>query len=558
MSEDTDCLTAALDWIDALDGEPARPAPPDSAPSQLLDIPGPRAPRLAIAEMVGDRSEIDTAAFGDLVDATARGLVGGGVDRGDRIALMIPPGIDLAVTLFACWRAGAIAVLVDSGLGRSGMSAAMKAADPDHLVGVPKALAAARTLRWPGRRICTTALGRAVASAVGADADLPTLRTTPGELPPRAASGQVAAMAFTSGATGPSKGVLYTHAGLAAQRDAIASLYDITSDDRLVAAFAPFALYGPLLGIPSVVPDMDVAAPATLTAAALGDAVERVGATLVFASPAALTNVVRTHTELTPAHRTAFERVRLLLSAGAPVRPGLLRDAVALFPNATAATPYGMTECLPVASITLPEIESAADGDGVCVGVPLPTVDVLIRPLDGSELTSDADIVGEIVVRAPHLRLGYDRLWHTEHLASQPPGWHSTGDVGLLDRSGRLWVGGRTGHVITTGTGPVTPVRLEQQTESLTGVESAAAVGVGPPGVQQLVIVVQPTSPPSSARLADLDLHDRVRAAVGEPVAAVLEVAALPVDRRHNSKIDRARLADWASKLLAGGRITAP
>ena len=92
---------------------------------------------------------------------------------------------------------------------------------------------------------------------------------------------------------------------------------------------------------------MDVTAPATLTAAALGDAVERLDATLVFASPAALANVVRTADELTTAHRAAFGGVRLLLSAGAPVRPSLLRSALDLFPNASARTPYGMTECLP-------------------------------------------------------------------------------------------------------------------------------------------------------------------------------------------------------------------
>lgn len=273
VSEDTDCLDTALTWIAAIDDPPARPSRVDGgAPSRLLDIATPPSRRLAIAEMTGDRAEIDTTEFGDLVDATAAGLAGHGIRPGDRVALMIPPGIDLGVTLVACWKAGAVAVLVDSGLGRRGMSAAMKVARPDHLIGIPKALAAARALRWPGRRIGATVLTTARRVALGADTDLPTLRKQPGTLPPPASEHDVAAVAFTSGATGPSKGVLYTHGALAAQRDSIASLFDITPDDRLVAAFAPFALYGPLLGIPSVVPDMDVAAPGTMTAAALGDA----------------------------------------------------------------------------------------------------------------------------------------------------------------------------------------------------------------------------------------------------------------------------------------------
>ncbi len=558
VSEDTDCLVAAMDWVTALDHDPPRPTTDSGDRSELVIRPAPGRDRLAIVEMTGEQASIDAVAFDSLVESTAAGLAGVGVRPGDRVALMIPPGIDLATTLLACWRAGAVGVLVDSGLGPRGMSAAMRAADPAHLVGVPRALAAARALRWPGRRISVTPIGTTRSTALGVETDLASLRDRPGTVPTAIAADDLAAIAFTSGSTGPSKGVCYTHRQLAAQRDAIASLYGITTDDRLVAAFAPFALYGPLLGIPSVVPDMDVAAPATLSATALGDAVERIGATLVFASPAALANVCRTADRLTPAHRTAFGRVRLLLSAGAPVRPALLRDAAALFPNATAATPYGMTECLPVASITLAEIETATAGDGVCVGEPLPSVDVRIRPFDGGELTSGTGVDGEIVVRAPHARLGYDRLWHTEHRASHPAGWHATGDVGHLDPTGRLWVGGRLDHVITTSSGPVTPVRLEQQVESIPEVESAAAVGVGPTGLQHIVIVVQPTSPPSSARLADLDLHDRVRVAVTQPVAAVFEVAELPVDRRHNSKIDRTRLADWASTALAGGRIGTP
>ncbi len=351
--------------------------------------------------------------------------------------------------------------------------------------------------------------------------ELPTLGSRPGVLPDPPDSSDLAAVVFTSGSTGPSKGVTYTHGQLEAQRDALAGLYGITTDDRLVAAFAPFALFGPALGISSIVPDMDVAAPGTLSAAALGDAVVKAEATMVFASPAALANVVRTADELTERHRAAFERIRIVLSAGAPVRASLLRSAADLFPNATAHTPYGMTECLPVASISLTEIESASGGDGVCVGRPVTGVDVRIRRLDEigratGSLTDQPDMLGEVVVRGAHARSGYDRLWHTEFAASQPPGWHSTGDLGQLDGSGQLWIGGRLSDVIATADGPVAPVRIEHAIESIDGVGLAAVVGVGPPGLQQMVAVVQPASPPRSPRLADLSMLDAVRGANGK------------------------------------------
>jgi acyl-coenzyme A synthetase/AMP-(fatty) acid ligase/pimeloyl-ACP methyl ester carboxylesterase len=574
LPEDVDAAAVVVDWIGdlgRLDGPSADAGLPSDSPScqpmvtsSLADAHGALGERPAIVEMrPGGPRTVSFGRFADLVERTAAGLVHAGVRPGDRVALMIPPGVDLAVTLYACWQAAAVVVLIDSGLGPSGMSAAIRAAAPAYLVGIPKALVAARALRWPGRRISTVGVpgsGRLL-DVVG---DLPTLRRARNVLPTAPESDADAAVVFTSGATGPSKGVRYTHGALQAQRDVLAALYSVTPDDRLVAAFAPFALYGPAAGIPSVVPDMDVARPRTLTATALGDAAVAVGATLVFASPAALTNVVATRGALTEQHRAAFARVRLLLSAGAPVRPSLLAAAAELFPNAVAHTPYGMTECLPVATISLAEIKQAGGGDGVCVGRPAPGVTVRIRRLDErgrptGELLDYPDVLGEVVIRAAHARAGYDRLWHTEYLTSQPAGWHATGDVGRLDRAGRLWIGGRLGHVVTTPHGPVAPVGLEQAVEDLAGVTAAAVVGVGPVGAQQLVVLLAPDDPPARPRPATLDLLDRVRTvAGGRDVVAVFELPRLPVDRRHNSKIDRTRLAGWAEQALRGRRMRTP
>jgi acyl-CoA synthetase (AMP-forming)/AMP-acid ligase II len=231
-----------------------------------------------------------------------------------------------------------------------------------------------------------------------------------------------------------------------------------------------------------------------------------------------------------------------------------------------------MTEALPTTSISLPQISDAmavrsAVAAGVCVGLPVTDTEVQIAPLDhhgraSESLSNEPGIVGEIVIRAPHMRDGYDRLWHTELLTSQPTGWHRSGDVGQLDEQGRLWVGGRIGHVITTPTGPVTPVGIEQEIEEIERVALAAVVGVGPVGTQQLVVVVELNSPDRKPQLADLALLDQCRVASGQAgcpdVAAVLLVPELPVDRRHNSKVDRTRVASWAAKVLAGGKLVSP
>ena len=129
-------------------------------------------------------------------------------------------------------------------------------------------------------------------------------------------------MVFTSGATGPAKGVVYRHRQVRAQVDLLRATYDLQADDTFVAAFAPFSILGPALGLGSSVPAIDVTSPDTLTASLLADATAAVDARVVFASPAALRTVVATSAELTPAQRDALSRVRLLMSAGAPVSAG--------------------------------------------------------------------------------------------------------------------------------------------------------------------------------------------------------------------------------------------
>lgn len=573
VSEDTDVASIVVDWLQTLGADET--PPPLSAPVDLtaaLRDPA-IADRIAIHEMGADGRSVTFGELDELVQRTAEGLFGtGGVQVGDRVAVMIPPGVDLAIALYACWRMGAVPVLIDGGLGPAQMGAAMKVAHPNHLIGIRRALAAARTLRWPGRRIAVEPTHRVARRLLGVEHDLASLQDAPSVPLPAVDPDAEAAVVFTSGATGPSKGVRYSAARIDTQIRTLVEQYNISADDSLVAAFAPFALYGPAMGIPSTVPDMDVSSPGTLTAATLLDAVEAVDASLVFASPAAILSVLETLDELGARDRTALDHVRLLLSAGAPVPSHVLRAAVdRLVPNAAAHTPYGMTECLPVADIDLVSLESlgpdALHHLGVCVGMPVDSVELLIDPLDEIGVptglpTSEPGLLGEVRVRAAHQRLGYDRLWHTTHLASPADGTHATGDIGTIDADGRLWIGGRTGHVIRTATGPVAPTPIERAVDMLDGIRRSAAVGVGPAGAQVVVVIAETSDAGRRPCQSSLDRIDRIRAAVAEAtgldVAACLEVPSLPVDRRHNSKIDRTHLADWATGVLEGGSVRNP
>ncbi len=501
----------------------------------------------AVVEVGGVR--VSWAQLHHRVMALAGGLVAAGVRPGDRVALLVPPSADLTAAVYAVWRAGAVIVVADRGLGLRGMGRALRGAAVDHVIGTAQGLLAAQAMRLPGTRIADHPLP-------GVRHDLVTLAGLTAPLPV-ADDDAECAVVFTSGATGPAKGVAYRHRQVQAQVDLIRRTYALTRDDRLVAAFAPFAIYGPALGIASAVPDVDVTRPASLTAAALADAVAAVDATVVFASPAALRNVVATGGGLEPLQRNALDGVRLLMSAGAPVGLPLLRSVQRLLPQAELHTPYGMTEALPVADVSLPQLAAAGAGDGVCVGRPLPGVDVRVSPLSASgaaegELTDRPGVTGEVCVRAPHVKDHYDALWATERLSSRDPGWHRTGDVGHLDAEGRLWVEGRMQHVVTTPDGPLTPVGVEQRVEALDEVQAAAVVGVGPVGTQAVAVVVVPGAGSTRSPVAGLALADRVRDAAGTAVAAVLVRDALPVDIRHASKVDRGAVARWAADVLAG------
>ena len=504
----------------------------------------------------------------------ANGLLELGVRPGDRVSMLVPPGNNLTAALYACLKIGALAVVADAGLGPRGMTRATTSADPQWIIGELPGLSLARAFNWPGRRISVSPLGPLQRRLFKVETSLTTLsRTSHHAQLPTPAKDADAAILFTSGSTGPAKGVRYTHGDISALAAVLTRIFDVKEGTGLVAGFPPFALLGPAIGATSVTPEMSVTKPKTLTASAISDAIIAGHATMVFASPAAYTNVAATASQLDAEQKAACAQVELVLSAGAPVPLELMDSIAEVFPNANIHSPYGMTEGLLLTDIDRAGVAAATATSnlGVCVGRPIDGVELALAPIDESGKSSESLLsgvdsqgrLGEFVVSAAHIKSGYDNLWATTAESARDglhgKNWHRTNDIGHIDSEGRVWLEGRLQHVVTTPRGPVGPGGLEALIDSNDHVSRSSIVGIGPQGTQSLVAVLDAEGTDLTPGLAPLDLTARLRKQVagvaGHDLTAVLVAPTFPTDIRHNSKIDRARLAVWADHVLSGGSV---
>jgi olefin beta-lactone synthetase len=510
----------------------------------------PDAPALVLPRGTG----FATTSYGRLdarVDAVAAGLRHAGLRPGMRTALLVPPTVDFFVLAFALMRLRTVPVLVDPGIGRDKVKDCLAEAAPEAFVGVAKAHLARRLLGWAPRAEALVSVG--AVPVPGAR----TLRRVeqdgrwrlPFE-PPVRPDGAPATIVFTSGSTGPPKGVEHGEQQLLAQARMIAELYGMGPGEVSLATFPPFALFGPVLGMTTVVPRMDATRPASVRPARVLRAANRFGATVMFGSPALLDTVSRAGGRM--------PTLRRVISAGAPVPRSVQRRTLAMLgAGAQVHTPYGATEALPVATIGSDELLELPE-DGICVGRPVPGVDVaLIRVVEGPieamspDLLVEAGEVGEVVVRGPVVSPAYaDR---PEATAAAKLRWdgqiaHRMGDLASRDDAGRLWFAGRTAHVVHTSGGPMYSVPCEEVFNLHPAVRRSALVGTGAAGSQTPVICIQlepgvRASPALTQELLAVARADeRTRR-----IERVLYRDEMPVDIRHNSKIDRPQLGRWAA-----------
>lgn len=494
----------------------------------------------------------------------AFGLERIGITRGTRTILMVTPGMEFFITIFAMFKTGAVPVVVDPGMGIDRMLQCFQQGSPKAFIGIEKAhllrkfkpgffksvkqwVTVGRRWFWGGYTLDQL--------FIDTDDPYPYARTKRDE---------TAAIVFTTGSTGPAKGVVYTHGNFDAQLKQIQEHFLIEPEEIDLPTFPLFALFDPILGMTAVIPDMDPTKPAFVNPEKIIEAIDDHGVTNMFASPALLNRVG----EFGRKNRIKLPSLRRVVSAGAPVTPDNIEQfSYMLSDHAQIHTPYGATEAVPIISIGSNEILAetrrlSEKGFGICIGRPICDTKIEIIKICDDPITQMRDKLkmpenqaGEIIVQADLVTEHYFNNQEADMLSKIPEIngkiWHRMGDLGWKDSKGRIWFCGRKNHRVTTRDTTLFTIPVEAIFNNHEKVFRSALAGAGAKEMQTPVLFVEPCVKIDNKKEFLNELLDIARS---NPLTADIEHVFIekdfPVDIRHNSKIFREKLANRAKQKL--------
>ncbi|UCH25513.1 MAG: AMP-binding protein [Trueperaceae bacterium] len=501
----------------------------------------------AVAIKGGRRAKGRSITFAGLEESVARAvtlLAESGLKKGDAVLVFVPLSIELYVALSALFRLGLIAMFVDPSAGRERLEQCCRLYPPKGLIASSKA----HLLRIvsPAMRAIPVKFvvwGRLPGAIPWARADRLPLENAVA----RCGEEHPALLTFTSGSTGLPKAAVRTHSFLSAQYRALAKNLELRAGETDLTTQPIFALANLASGLTSLLPDADLRRPDRIDAEAVVAQIERERLDRVSASPAFLERVL----DYAESRRLRFPRLGKILTGGAPVFPGLLERLQALAPRADIIAVYGSTEAEPIAHVSLKEIsprdrEAMCRGRGLLAGPPIPDIELrIIRDSWGEAIPHQGEApfaerclpqgqVGEIVVSGRHVLHGYlhGRGDEENKFDVGKTRWHRTGDAGYLDERGRLWLLGRCSARIEDEHGTLYPFALECAAHSQATLHRVAAVLDR--GVRTLVVEPKKGVP--------VDTEGLLNALAWAELSGVRVIDRMPVDRRHNAKVDYAAL----------------
>lgn len=521
----------------------------------------PDKPALLHPERISYR-ELDEA-----VNSYSSGLLNSGISPGARTLVMVPAGADFFILVFALLRIGAIPVMIDPGMGIKAMISVLSGLEPEAFIGIPKAhllrVISPGIFKSTRIKITTGNIGLqdtlTVKKVLNCNSGMPLSHSS--------GDGDIAAIFYTSGSTGPAKGVIYTCGMLLNQIEATRKQFSIGSDEIDLCTFPLLGLFAICHGNSSVIADMDMVHPAKLNPAKIIRNIMDFGCTQMFGSPMILNKLAAYGAE----RNIRLPALKKIISAGAPVHLYILESFRKMISDdAEIHTPYGATEALPVSDITASELsglipEDEGNGAGICVGKPVfpmqvRIIDITDEPLPSWERVKIMPVngIGEIVVKGPWVSPSYFRNNNSDKASKIPDEsskeiWHRMGDLGKIDPHGRLWFYGRKSHRVITSYTTLFTIPCEAVFNRHPDVARSALVGVKPDksGVKEPVIIIQlkPGFHPDKKIMQEL-MELKNSSGLIKGISKILFKNKFPVDPRHNAKIFREKLALWAEKRI--------
>jgi acyl-CoA synthetase (AMP-forming)/AMP-acid ligase II len=476
----------------------------------------------------------------------AAGLARAGVDAGDKVCLIYPTCAEFFFTFLGALRLGAVPVPLYPTLGVAAMAEIIRDAEA----------VAAVTIGWFRPTVEAAASQCAGLRAVLEPSDLE--RDHPAPPLPRVTPDDIAFIQYTSGSTGHPRGVVLSHANVMETVRSMAEAAGLTRDDRVVSwlpLYHDMGLIGcsftpPLVGAPVWLLPPDLRNPRQWL-----ETITQVRASFTVSPDFGYRNCVR---NIHDAAGLDLSSLKSALSGAEPVRVSTIERFEAKFATANLIAPcYGLAEATLAVAIWPRRTPIRLDPSGrfVSVGRACRGVSVKIMPpppMVGDELPPKTE--GEIWVRSPGVMQGYYNDPGATREVLRPGGWLRTGDLGLLDDDGFLYVTGRLKDVIIVAGQNVVPADVEDAVDHVPGVRYAAAVGIESErtGTQRLHVVAEvrePDAPDESLSRLVRQIVQRVHEQVGHRPARVLLVRPGTIPKTSSGKIQRSRLGEM---ILAG------
>ncbi len=496
----------------------------------------------ALIDVVQGQPRVTTYAELDAKVARAATLLQqGGLRAGDAVLVFYPMSAELYVALLALFRLGLVAMFLDPASGRAHMERCCALHAPRGLIASPRAHLLrlwSRALRQIPHKFV---IGLPVPGAVR--------WTRLEDLPPHpdivpCAAEAPALLTFTSGSTGQPRAALRSHGFLLAQHRSLGHSLNLTPGEVDLATLPIVLLANLASGVTSVVPNADLRYPGQVDPAPIVAQMVTHGVTSSVASPAFFERLARyCHSQ-----RITLPRVTRLFTGGAPVFPRLLEQMQAMAPNAEIVALYGSTEAEPIAHIARRELtpedhQAMLSGAGLLAGPPVEEIQLRILrarwgepigPFTPEEFATRCcapDEAGEIVVHGDHVLTGYLHGQGDEETKFRVGTqiWHRTGDAGRLDPAGRLWLLGRCGARIEDSRGVLYPFTAETAVYQDPRIKRAALVAHR--GRRILALECYEAN-------GLLDVAAVQRTLAWTHLDEVRLCRHIPVDKRHNAKID--------------------